>query len=68
MEDMLAGSIAKDSSEGVVVVAFSIWLPGLMSHAVVANAFHVLLYNVVVNQLSLIRSLPVHYLFCDATE
>ena len=67
MEDMLAGSIAKDHSEGVVA-AFSIWLPGLMSHAVVPNAFHVLLYNFMASVLGLMRSLRIHYLVCDATE
>ena len=63
---MVAGSIAKDNPEGLVA-AFSSWLPGLMSHAVVPNACHVLLYNVMASDLGLISSLHIHYLVCDIT-
>ena len=38
-----------------------------MSHAVVPNAFHVLLYKVIVSQLGFLNTLPIHYLICDAT-
>ena len=63
---MVAGSIAKDNSESVLA-AFSSWLPELMSHAVVPNACHVLLYNVMVSELGLISSVHIHYLVCDIT-
>ena len=67
MQGILAGSIAKDSPE-VVVATFSFWLPGLMSHAVVPNAFHVLLYDFMISELGLMSSLRVHYLVCNPTE
>ena len=66
IKGMVAGSIAKDNPEGVLA-AFSSWLPELMSHAVVPNTCHVLLYNVMVSDLGLISSLHIHYLICDIT-
>ena len=48
---------------GVVILAARLNEP-----SVVPNAFHVVLYNVMVSELALMNSLWIHHLVCDTTE